>query len=42
MYADLNFTNDEDNGTTAFHFPDTIAIGDYFYADIHALEGTGS
>jgi hypothetical protein len=37
VYADLNFSNPLDSGATARPFYDTVAIGDYFYADIHAL-----
>jgi hypothetical protein len=36
-YNDLNYSNPEDNGRTAFHFNDTIGIGVYLYADIHTL-----
>lgn len=36
-YADLSFRNPEDGGITARHFNDTIALGNYLYADIHAL-----
>ncbi len=38
-YSDLNFSNPEDGGATARHFEDTIGIGVYLYADVHALEG---
>jgi hypothetical protein len=36
-YSDLNYSNPEDNGATARHFPDTVALGNYYYADIHPL-----
>jgi hypothetical protein len=38
LYHHLNYSNPEDNGATAFHFPDTVGIGDYHYADIHNLD----
>lgn len=37
-YADLNYSNPDDGGLTARHFPDTVAIGVYHYADIHGLK----
>jgi len=33
-YDDLNYTSSDG---TARHFDDTVAIGDYHYADIHGL-----
>jgi hypothetical protein len=36
-YSDLNYANPEDNGATARHFNDTVALGNYHYADIHGL-----
>lgn len=41
LYAHLNYTNPEDN-VTAMHFDDTIGIGVYHYADIHALQASSS
>ena len=38
LYYHLNYSNPEDNGATAYHFPDTVGIGDYHYADIHGLD----
>ena len=37
MYTDLSFANPEDGGAAARHFPDTVALGNYLYADIHGL-----
>lgn len=39
FYRDLNFSNVEDGGQTARLFYDTVGIGDYFYADVHMLQG---
>jgi len=38
VYDHLNSSNPEDGGATATHFPDTVAIGVYHYADIHSLQ----